>query len=100
MLKNNNSSSMAPADALHKHHVWERGNPPPTEGEYKGGDIIWIKTLCSKCTTKFRTKHIIHIVSQQSCELMRYLAMLKTSSHLQEIPDNNTLEDEVCVVPL
>ena len=71
--KDDVSPSTTPSDALHRYHVRVRGietNLLPewevTGERIKEEDVVWVKKLCSKCTTQYGTGHITEVISPQS----------------------------------
>ena len=89
--KDNVSPCTAPADALHRYHIWIKGvednllpEPEVTKGMYEKGDAVWVKNPHGKCTTKYSTGRVTEVISPQSVKIdgvSRHVKDLRRNYH-------------------
>ena len=84
--KDDVSPCTAPADALHRYHVWIKGikdNPSPEpeviRGKYEKGDVVWVKNPRSKCTPNIALVALLKWSARSLWKLMRCLVTLRAS---------------------
>ena len=75
MPKDNLSPSATLGEALHRYHIRVEGidAKPPTElhntQAYQARDLVWVKTLHRRCTTKIKKSHVTQVICSWSLQV-------------------------------
>ena len=71
-----------------------------TRGRYEKGNVVWLKTPCSRCMTKFGTGRVTEVISQQSVQVNKTHHVKNLHSFRASYPLNDEGDTEDSKQPI